>query len=149
MQHRETSNLKTDTAILVMKDLCKTYHLGSVELRALRDVNLTIHSGEYVAIMGPSGSGKSTLLNLIGCLDRPTTGDYLLGGQSVATLVGTERLHDANYVSDLDLQRDRLTVTNRQFAQENAAVNLDLFLQYDFPKNAMFSPHPTHRQNQA
>ena len=53
-----------------------------------------------------------------------------------ATLVGTERLHDANYVSDLDLQRDRLSVTNRQFAQENAAVNLDLFLQYDFPKNA-------------
>jgi multidrug resistance efflux pump len=53
-----------------------------------------------------------------------------------ATLVGTERLHDANYVSDLDLQRDRLNVTNRQFAQENAAVNLDLFLRYDFPKDA-------------
>ncbi len=53
-----------------------------------------------------------------------------------ATLVGTEELHDANYVSDLDLQRDRLTVTNRQFAQENAAVNLDLFLRYDFPRNA-------------
>jgi multidrug resistance efflux pump len=53
-----------------------------------------------------------------------------------ATLAGTEQLHDANYVSDLDLQRDRLTVTNRQFAQENGAVSLDLFLQYDFPKNA-------------
>jgi HlyD family secretion protein len=53
-----------------------------------------------------------------------------------ATLVGTERLHDANYVSDLDLDRDRLNVTNRQFAQENAQVNLDLFLEYDFPKNA-------------
>jgi HlyD family secretion protein len=53
-----------------------------------------------------------------------------------ATLVGTERLHDANYVSDLDLERDRLTVTNRQFAKENAAVSLDLFLRYDFPKNA-------------
>jgi putative ABC transport system ATP-binding protein len=75
-----------DAAILVMKDLCKTYHLGSVELRVLKDINLTIHSGEYVAIMGPSGSGKSTLLNMIGCLDRPTGGDYLLGGQSVATL---------------------------------------------------------------
>ncbi len=53
-----------------------------------------------------------------------------------ATLAGTEQLHDANYVSDLDLQRDRLTVINRQFAQENAVVSLDLFLQYDFPKNA-------------
>jgi multidrug efflux pump subunit AcrA (membrane-fusion protein) len=53
-----------------------------------------------------------------------------------ATLVGTEQLHDANYVSDLDLQRDRLTVVNRQFAHENGTVSLDLFLQYDFPKNA-------------
>jgi putative ABC transport system ATP-binding protein len=86
MQYREAPNLKTDSPILVMKDLCKTYHLGSVELRVLKDVNLTIYSGEYVAIMGPSGSGKSTLLNMIGCLDRPTAGDYLLGGQSVATL---------------------------------------------------------------
>jgi putative ABC transport system ATP-binding protein len=75
-----------DAAILVMKDLCKTYHLGTVELRVLKDINLAIHGGEYVAIMGPSGSGKSTLLNMIGCLDRPTGGDYLLGGQSVATL---------------------------------------------------------------
>jgi putative ABC transport system ATP-binding protein len=69
-----------------MKDLCKTYHLGTVELRVLKDVNLTIRSGEYIAIMGPSGSGKSTLLNMIGCLDRPSAGDYLLGGQNVATL---------------------------------------------------------------
>jgi putative ABC transport system ATP-binding protein len=72
--------------ILQMSDLCKSYQLGSVELKVLRDINLTITQGEYVAIMGPSGSGKSTLLNMIGCLDRPTSGDYLLGGQSVATL---------------------------------------------------------------
>jgi putative ABC transport system ATP-binding protein len=75
-----------DSPILVMKDLYKSYQLGTVELRVLQDINLTITSGEYVAIMGPSGSGKSTMLNLIGCLDRPTGGDYLLGGQSVATL---------------------------------------------------------------
>jgi len=86
MQYRAVPNLTTNTAILVMKDLCKTYHLGSVELRVLKEINLTIHSGEYIAIMGPSGSGKSTLLNMIGCLDRPTAGDYLLGGQNVATL---------------------------------------------------------------
>ncbi len=71
---------------LVMTDLCKNYLLGEVELRVLREINLTINTGDYVAIMGPSGSGKSTLLNMIGCLDRPTSGDYLLGGQSVATL---------------------------------------------------------------
>ncbi|UCD53681.1 MAG: ABC transporter ATP-binding protein [Phycisphaerales bacterium] len=69
-----------------MEALCKNYQLGSVQLRVLREIDLTINSGEYVAIMGPSGSGKSTLLNMIGCLDRPSSGEYLLGGQSVADL---------------------------------------------------------------
>jgi len=75
-----------DGPILVMEDLCKSYQLGGTELRVLREINLAIESGEYVAIMGPSGSGKSTLLNMIGCLDRPTSGDYRLGGQSVSDL---------------------------------------------------------------
>ena len=79
-------NFETDTHILVMEKLCKSYQLGSVELRVLREIDLAITSGEYVAIMGPSGSGKSTLLNLIGCLDRPSSGDYILGGQSVSML---------------------------------------------------------------
>jgi putative ABC transport system ATP-binding protein len=57
-----------------------------MELKVLRDIDITIESGEYVAIMGPSGSGKSTLLNMIGCLDRPTSGDYWLGGENVALL---------------------------------------------------------------
>ena len=74
------------TDILVMKDLCKAYHLGDVELRVLKEINLTISKGEYLAIMGPSGSGKSTLLNMIGCLDRPSSGEYILGGQSVSVL---------------------------------------------------------------
>jgi len=69
-----------------MKQLCKNYHLGIVELRVLREIDLTIKSGDYVAIMGPSGSGKSTLLNMIGCLDRPTSGDYWLGGENVSEL---------------------------------------------------------------
>ena len=76
----------TDGPILVMEQLCKNYQLGTHLLRVLRDIDLTIESGEYVAIMGPSGSGKSTLLNMIGCLDRPSSGDYRLGGQSVAQL---------------------------------------------------------------
>ncbi len=86
IEYQQTLKFEKDSPILVMKDLYKSYQLGTVELRVLKDVDLTITSGEYVAIMGPSGSGKSTMLNLIGCLDRPTGGDYLLGGQSVATL---------------------------------------------------------------
>ena len=77
---------ESDTPILAMEQLCKNYQLGTVELKVLRDIALTINNGEYVAIMGPSGSGKSTLLNMIGCLDRPTSGDYWLGGQNVSLL---------------------------------------------------------------
>jgi putative ABC transport system ATP-binding protein len=75
-----------DSPILVMERLCKNYQLGTVELKVLRNIELTINEGDYVAIMGPSGSGKSTLLNMIGCLDRPTSGDYWLGGQNVSLL---------------------------------------------------------------
>lgn len=83
---RQEFEFDEDGPILVMEDLCKSYQLGSTELRVLREINLAIESGEYMAIMGPSGSGKSTLLNMIGCLDRPTSGDYRLGGQSVSDL---------------------------------------------------------------
>lgn len=83
---RQEFEFDEDGPILVMEDLCKSYQLGATELRVLREINLAIESGEYVAIMGPSGSGKSTLLNMIGCLDRPTSGDYRLGGQSVSDL---------------------------------------------------------------
>jgi putative ABC transport system ATP-binding protein len=86
IEYGDALEFGTDKPILVMERLCKNYQLGSNELRVLREIDLTIHSGEYVAIMGPSGSGKSTLLNMIGCLDRPSGGDYLLGGQSVAQL---------------------------------------------------------------
>jgi len=82
----QTLDIKSDTPILMMQRLCKNYQLGTVELRVLREIDLTITSGEYVAIMGPSGSGKSTLLNMIGCLDRPTSGGYFLGGQNVSEL---------------------------------------------------------------
>jgi putative ABC transport system ATP-binding protein len=82
----KTIGIKGDGPIVVFEKLCKSYHLGTVELQVLRDIDLAIESGEYVAIMGPSGSGKSTLLNLLGCLDRPTSGLYNLGGQNVSTL---------------------------------------------------------------
>jgi len=68
-------------------NLTKTYHMGAdVVVEALRGVDLEIEDGEYLAVMGPSGSGKSTLLNLLGCLDRPTSGRYILGDQDVSRL---------------------------------------------------------------
>ncbi len=76
--------------LIVVKDLTKVYTMGDVQVQALRGVSLTIREGEMVAIMGPSGSGKSTLMNIIGCLDQPSGGDYLLDGLSVADLSDDE-----------------------------------------------------------
>src|SRR5438067_12422383 len=73
-------------AIAQVIDLVKNYYLESVVVPALRGVTLTFEEGDFVALMGPSGSGKSTLLNLLGCLDRPTSGEYYLGEDDVAQL---------------------------------------------------------------
>src|SRR5215204_1953296 len=72
--------------LIETRDLWKTYVMGSEEIHALRGVSIAIQRGEYVAIMGPSGSGKSTLMNLIGCLDTPSKGSYLLNGKQVGQM---------------------------------------------------------------
>jgi len=77
-------------ALIDTQDLWKTYVMGSEEIHALRGVSIGIERGEYVAIMGPSGSGKSTLMNLIGCLDTPSRGSYLLNGKQVSQMNDNE-----------------------------------------------------------
>ncbi len=77
-------------ALAEFRNIWKTYEMGSTLLHALRGVNFSLEQGEMIAIMGPSGSGKSTLLNLLGCLDTPTRGQYLLGGRDISTLTDDE-----------------------------------------------------------
>lgn len=77
-------------ALIEVRNISKVYKLGEIELKALSNVSLTIDRSEFVAIMGPSGSGKSTFMNIIGCLDRPTSGQYLLDGIDVANLGSDE-----------------------------------------------------------
>jgi len=74
------------TIIISMAGITKTYHLGELDVPVLKQIDLSVNEGEYVAIMGASGSGKSTLMNIIGCLDRPTSGRYILDGRDLTTL---------------------------------------------------------------
>ena len=75
---------------IMLSDVTKVYELGGETVYALAGLTLNIKPGEFTAIMGPSGSGKSTLMNILGCLDRPTSGSYMLDGQEVATLKDDE-----------------------------------------------------------
>lgn len=75
-----------DQPVIDLRDVVKIYRMGSIEVPALRGVSLQVYPGELLAIMGPSGSGKSTLMNIVGCLDRPTSGEYYLEGKEVSRL---------------------------------------------------------------
>jgi len=90
------------SSLLALEDVTKVYQMGDVEVHALRGVSLTVEAGDFVAVMGASGSGKSTLMNIIGCLDRPTSGRYLLAGQEVSELdrdaLAEKRNHTLGFV---------------------------------------------------
>jgi putative ABC transport system ATP-binding protein len=111
-------------SLIVLEKVTRTYDLGSVEVLALREVSLSIQKGELCAIMGPSGSGKSTLLNLLGTLDRPSTGRYLFDGEAV------EALDDDRLAS---LRNEKLGFVFQSFhllARETARDNVELPLVY-------------------
>lgn len=82
--------LRRDGIVIRTYDIWKTYVMGDQVINAVSGMDIEIHRGEYVAIMGPSGSGKSTLMNLIGCLDSPSKGDYYINGRLVSKLVDDE-----------------------------------------------------------
>ncbi len=89
-------NAESNGTLIAIHDLHKVYQVGTVEVHAVRGVDLEIRRGEYVAIMGPSGSGKSTLMNLIGCLDTPTRGSYTLNGVEVSSMTDDQLAHVRN-----------------------------------------------------
>jgi putative ABC transport system ATP-binding protein len=115
--------MNTNIPVIQLRDLVRTYISGDVEVRAVRGINLEIHRGEFVAVMGASGSGKSTLMNTLGCLDKPTGGSYLLDGVPVADMDRGELARLRNKKLGFVFQSFNLLA--RTSAQEN--VELPMF----------------------
>jgi putative ABC transport system ATP-binding protein len=110
--------------LIDIHDLIKTYQIGTIEVNALRGVNLQIQKNEYVAVMGPSGSGKSTLMNILGCLDTPTSGEYELGGEVVS------KMNDDQLADIRNRQIGFVFQTFNLLARANALHNVELPLIY-------------------
>ena len=111
-------------ALIELTDVKKEYDLGEVLVRALAGVSLTVEQGEYIALMGPSGSGKSTLMNTLGCLDRPTSGSYLLEGEEVVKMSRDARARLRNRLIGFVFQNFNL------LARTSALENVELPLMY-------------------
>lgn len=112
------------TPIIELEDLCKTYASGEEPVHAVRGVSLTILPGEFVAVMGTSGSGKSTLMNILGCLDRPSSGSYLLDGIQVSSL-------NRDQLSDLRNRKIGFVFQNfNLLARTSAVENVELPMLY-------------------
>jgi putative ABC transport system ATP-binding protein len=111
-------------SVLELHDITKTYTMGELEFQALRGVSLSITSGEMVALMGPSGSGKTTMMQIIGLLDRPSSGQYFLRGADVTTLTENERSEARNVSIGFVFQAFHL------LARQNILENVELPLMY-------------------
>ena len=109
-------------SIISVQDLRKTYVMGTTKVHALQSITLDIFKNEYVALMGPSGSGKSTLMNLIGCLDSPTSGDYILNGTNVSTMTDSELAEVRN--KEIGFVFQTFNLLPRLTALENVALPL-------------------------
>jgi ABC-type lipoprotein export system ATPase subunit len=109
-------------SLIELTEVTKTYDLGEVKVHALRSTSLTIERGEYVALIGPSGSGKSTLMNTLGCLDRPSTGSYLLDGVEVTSMNRDARAKLRN--KKLGFVFQNFNLLSRTSAEENVELPL-------------------------
>jgi putative ABC transport system ATP-binding protein len=110
--------------VIELTEVTKVYATGDVSLRALDGVSLRVHEGEFIAVMGASGSGKSTLMNIIGCLDRPTSGSYVLAGRQVSGMSRGELARTRNHVLGFVFQQFNL------LARTSALENVELPLEY-------------------